>query len=320
MEGNLGERWMIGHVRKATDMGLAEMQRRIDAVPWYHEFDFPNGLKARSSSHIEWHRLVWRFIESQLAAVDFCGKTVLDIGCWDGYWSFYAERRGAKSVLATDDVSQNWSGGEGLRLAKQLLGSQVEIDQRVSIYELGKLGRTFDIILCLGVYYHLLDPYYALAQVRHCCHPGTIVLVEGDGAAGGLRPNALMFDLSDPGVSIFVPTAQAWEHMLRGAYLDVKSQTWLRSVIPPLPPPAPPPAGRLGWRWRLKTAASALAGSRSAVQEQARIISPPAAAAVNVDRLFTTCVAFEGVNPMHAYAPPFGLDRYDERFRTRAAA
>ena len=40
-------------------------------------------------------------MEQQLDAVPFHGKSVLDIGCWDGYWSFYAERRGAASVLAT---------------------------------------------------------------------------------------------------------------------------------------------------------------------------------------------------------------------------
>ena len=35
------------------------------------------------------------------------------MGCWDGYWSFYAEQRGAARVLATDDASQNWAGSAG---------------------------------------------------------------------------------------------------------------------------------------------------------------------------------------------------------------
>ena len=49
---------------------------------------------------MEIHRKLWRFIEAQLDLLDFRGKTVLDIGCWDGYWSFYAERRGAREVVA----------------------------------------------------------------------------------------------------------------------------------------------------------------------------------------------------------------------------
>src|SRR2546427_7379454 len=135
---------------------MSKLQEEIDAVIWYHEFDFGNGLVARSNTpDVAYHRRSWRFIERQLAAVDFHGKSVLDIGCWDGYWSFYAERRGAASVLASDDVTQNWADGRGLPLARELLGSNVEIRQDVSIYDLSSLNRQFDIILCLGVFYHL---------------------------------------------------------------------------------------------------------------------------------------------------------------------
>jgi tRNA (mo5U34)-methyltransferase len=111
---------------------------------------------------------------------------VLDIGCWDGYRSFYAEKQGAKSVLATDDISQNWGGNRGLQLAKTLLGSSVETKDDVSICDLRSLGRTFDVVLCLGVCYHLVDSFYAFAQVRHCCHPNTVVVFEGDAAMGCL--------------------------------------------------------------------------------------------------------------------------------------
>src|SRR5207237_1489982 len=72
------------------------------------------------------HRELRRFIEDQLDRLDFQDKTVLDIGCWDGYWSFYAERRGARLVLATDDKSQNWAGSDGLMLARGLLDSKME--------------------------------------------------------------------------------------------------------------------------------------------------------------------------------------------------
>jgi tRNA (mo5U34)-methyltransferase len=50
---------------------------------------------------------MWKHIEQELAAVDFRGKSVLDIGCWDGYWSFYAGKKGAQAALASDDVSQS---------------------------------------------------------------------------------------------------------------------------------------------------------------------------------------------------------------------
>src|SRR5262245_45690660 len=87
----------------------AALQKRIDAVAWYHEFEFGSGLRAvPKDPHAHVHRAVWQFIERQLSQVDYRGKSVLDVGCWDGYWSFFAERRGAARVLATDDWSQNW--------------------------------------------------------------------------------------------------------------------------------------------------------------------------------------------------------------------
>src|SRR5687767_9189330 len=111
-------------VRMMNDQGQPTLQQQIDAVEWYHEFDFGNGLRAESHTpDVAAHRGVWSFIQQHLDKIDFAGKSVLDIGCWDGYWSFYAERRGAKSVLATDDVSQNWANGNGLLLAKRLLNS-----------------------------------------------------------------------------------------------------------------------------------------------------------------------------------------------------
>ena len=119
-----------------------DLQARIDAIEWYHEFDFGNGLVARSNQlDTDHHRALWDFIETRLDRIDFTGKSVLDIGCWDGYWSFYAERRGAREVLAADDETQNWGGPAGLMLARELFGSSIEVNTKLSVYDLGSLGR-----------------------------------------------------------------------------------------------------------------------------------------------------------------------------------
>ena len=92
---------------------------------------------------------------------DLAGKTVLDIGAWDGYYSFEAERRGASRVVATDHYcwsGDGWGTREGFDLAHRLLGSRVEaIDIDVSEIRPETVG-TFDIVLFLGVLYHLPEP------------------------------------------------------------------------------------------------------------------------------------------------------------------
>lgn len=264
-----------------------DLQKEIDRIRWYHEFDFPNGLRARSkTADAEAHRQIWRFIERSLEAVDFRNKTVLEVGAWDGYWSFYAERRGASHVLASDDLTQNWSDGSGVHVAKRLLESAVEVRQDVSVYELASLGRKFDLILCFGVHYHLLDPFYAFAQIRHCCQQNTLVLLEGDVARCGMKADHARYTLTDPRLPAFVPSVTVLHALLEASYLRMQRQDWLKT-------------SRF---WRIRGLAHNLRHRRTLD-------------ATFVDRAFLVCSPFEGENRLHHYAPPFGLHLYDGRFR-----
>lgn len=283
---------------------LTALQARIDAVEWYHEFDFGDGLRSRPRVDITAHRLVWEFIERHLANVDFRGKSVLDIGSWDGYWSFEAERRGAASVLATDDVSQNWAAGTGIHLARELLGSRIEVNQSVSVYDLATLGRTFDVILFFGVYYHLHAPFNAFAQIRHCCHPGTIVLIDGPVGVGLVSGGAVLDFRSHQ--AEYLPSLSALSQLTEAAYFREEATHLLYGPASDTEGPA------LGWRWRLAMAQAALRGRRSGVRPLAEQALP---SALTTDRVFVKCRPFVGSNEIHCYRPPFGLQRYDDRFR-----
>jgi tRNA (mo5U34)-methyltransferase len=273
-------------------MNLDDAREAVEKINWYHEFDFPGGLSARKrdASLAKAHRKLWRFIETQLDQIEFTGKTVLDLGCWDGYWSFYAERRGARHVLATDDRTQNRTQSAGLLLAKELFNSSIETRLDVSVYEAAKLNEKFDIILCMGIYYHLVDPFHAFSQVRHCCHQDSIVVFEGE-VTDGLRPNTMFYDLSrhfSPYNAVFVPTVRVLNQMLEAAYFEVVSQVKMFSRAP------------LNWRKRLRIYRQAMRNT----------IEPPA----RPNRIVTVCRPKLGRNELHRYRPPFGLHRYDDRF------
>jgi tRNA (mo5U34)-methyltransferase len=292
-------------VGRRRAMDVEAVQNRIDEIVWYHEFDFGNGLRTRTyrPGHPDddaYRRAGWAFIERQLEQEDLAGKSVLDIGCWDGYWSFYAERRGARPVLATDDVTQNWAGRTGVHLAKELLGSSIEIDLRRSVYDLRALGRTFDRIFFFGVYYHLHSVFHALAQIRHCCHPQTVVLVEGP-ITHGLPDGAALYSFADHSCE-WLPTIGALGQIADATYFD------LRAPVFGSPPEAVEAARReeraRGWRERLRLSADALRGR----------IAPPPGPRQTVNRVFFRLVPRTGPCEVHEYPPPFGLATFDPRF------
>jgi tRNA (mo5U34)-methyltransferase len=249
-------------------------QADLDAIRWYHEFDFPGRLTARSREpDVADHRRIWAFIETQLASVDLAGKSVLDIGAWDGYFSFLAERRGAMAVLAADDMSQNWGSGAGIETAKTLFQSRIETKLDQSVYALGALNRTFDVIFCFGVYYHLLDPLLAFAQIRHCCHDESLVLFEGD-IRTDRHDLSATYGFGDSRLPAFLPTEPLLRQMLAASYLRVEKIAFQRD----------------GHVWK------------SAVKAALR--QP------HKERVFVAARPFRGANALHEYAPPYGLKVY----------
>ena len=105
---------------------------------------------------------------------DMTGKRVLDIGAWDGFFSFECERRGA-TVMALDHVD---ASATGFHIAARALDSKVEWRVQ-NLYHMtpDEIG-TFDIVLCLGVIYHLRHVLLGLDRVRGVMKEGAELFVE----------------------------------------------------------------------------------------------------------------------------------------------
>lgn len=97
---------------------------------------------------------------------DLTGLSVLDLGAWHGYFSFECERRGASHVLAVDNYAWNKFGMDEFLSAHARLGSRVA-HRKVDIHDLDPqdIGQ-FDLVLLLGVFYHLRNPLAALERIR----------------------------------------------------------------------------------------------------------------------------------------------------------
>jgi tRNA (mo5U34)-methyltransferase len=138
------------------------LAQRVAEISWWHTIDLGHGLvtPGKDKSHEK--------LATLHLPTDLTGKTVLDVGAWDGYFSFEAERRGASRVLATDSYSwggQGWGSKAGFELAREALGSSVQ-DLEIDALELSPttVGE-WDIVLYLGVLYHMRDPLMALERI-----------------------------------------------------------------------------------------------------------------------------------------------------------
>ena len=143
-------------------MVLSDLQERVSRIKWYHTIELPGGIRTPGADDTP-----ARLAQIQLPE-DLSGMSVLDVGAWDGFFSFTAEKRGAQRVLATDDFcwsDRGWGSKDGFLLARQAFGSNVE-DLQIDVLELSpeKVG-TFDLVLFLGVLYHMRHPMLALEKV-----------------------------------------------------------------------------------------------------------------------------------------------------------
>ena len=178
----------------------AAKQRLVDEIQWHHSIRVGDGVVTRGGKTLEHHHDDIK----RLQLPSLAGKSVLDIGAWDGYYTFMAEGAGASRVVALDHyvwsvdykkateytarqldsgqpirafhtVPELWDpaglpGKRGFDLVHRLLDSRAEVVVGdFMTMDVSALG-TFDVVLFLGVIYHLEEPLRALRRVRQLTH------------------------------------------------------------------------------------------------------------------------------------------------------
>jgi tRNA (mo5U34)-methyltransferase len=134
------------------------LERRIRALaPWFHNLVLDGIPTAPEHFLGDYPAHKFRRFADALPA-DLTGKTVLDIGCNAGFYAFEMKRRGAARVVAIDSDPRYLAQA---RLAAEVLGHDIELDQ-LDVYRVGQLGARFDLVIFMGVLYHLRHPLLAL--------------------------------------------------------------------------------------------------------------------------------------------------------------
>jgi tRNA (mo5U34)-methyltransferase len=139
------------------------IERRVKELgPWFHDLEL-NGVRT-APDHFLFDYPAGKFRRfAHVVPEDLTGKSVLDIGCNAGFYSFEMKRRGAARVLGIDHDQRYL---DQARFAADVLGFE-DIEFRLGeVWDVGALGETFDLVIFMGVLYHLRHPLLALDLIR----------------------------------------------------------------------------------------------------------------------------------------------------------
>jgi tRNA (mo5U34)-methyltransferase len=143
----------------AHKLSAEEIQRQAEALgPWFHNLEL-DGVRTAPDHFLGDYPAVkfQRFAEA--IPNDLTGKSVLDIGCNGGFYSLEMKRRGAARVLGIDFDEDYLAQA---RFAAGVVGLEIDF-AKMSVYDVGAIGEKFDLVVFMGVLYHLRHPAACLS-------------------------------------------------------------------------------------------------------------------------------------------------------------
>jgi tRNA (mo5U34)-methyltransferase len=178
-------------------MTAADIERRVRELgPWFHNMDL-NGVRTAPDHFLGDYPAVKFKAFAHALPRDLRGKTVLDIGCNGGFYSIEMKRRGADRVVGIDHDPDYLNQAQ---FAAEVSGyGDIEFRQ-LSVYDVGRLGERFDVVIFMGVLYHLRHPLLALDLLHEHATRDILVfqsLMRGSPDAKDYQPN---YPFSEEGI------------------------------------------------------------------------------------------------------------------------
>jgi len=144
------------------DLSPQEIEQRVRGLgQWFHNVKL-RGIQTAPDHFLgDYPENKWRHFAEAIPS-DLTGQTVLDIGCNAGFYSIEMKRRGAERVVAIDSDPAYLAQA---RFAAEVSEAEIEFHQ-LSVYDVATLKEKFDLVLFLGVFYHLRHPLLALDLIH----------------------------------------------------------------------------------------------------------------------------------------------------------
>lgn len=202
------------------ELSKDQIVRRVrDLGEWFHNLDLCGVQTAPNHFLGDYPRIKWSKFEHALP--DVRGKTVLDVGCNAGFYSIEMRRRGASRVVGidTDDAYL-----EQARFASQVCGVPIEL-RKMSVYDVADLDEKFDVVLFMGVLYHLRHPLLALDLLRE--HVAGRSLVFQSMLRGRDAPARVQEDYPFAETAVFDEPAFPKLHFIEESYAHDPTNWWI---------------------------------------------------------------------------------------------
>jgi len=214
-------------------MGDEELKARARSIGWYHSIELRPGFVTKGEFDLR------PYVEKHCLPERLDGMRALDAGTFNGFWAFEMERRGAEVIaLDLDDPNDlDWPAfrprvhgtdpiGDGFRLAREALGSEVErVPKSLYAATPDELG-TFDFAFCGAVLIHLRDPLLAMERIHGLLNDGgTFLSAEAYSRIAGLSPFPIArYRAHRSKAPVFwEPSARTWKMMLEASgFTDMK--------------------------------------------------------------------------------------------------
>ncbi len=199
----------------------ATMRSRIDELaPWFHNMHLHGVQTAPQHFLGDYPEVKYRHFRDILPP-DMAGQSVLDIGCNAGFYSLEMKRRGAARVLGIDTDEHYLRQA---RFAAEVNDLDIAFE-RMSVWEIGALAERFDLVLFMGVFYHLRHPLLALDLIHEHVAKDLFVFQSMERGGRTIEPIANDYTFTEP--APFDRTGYPKMHFIEHRYCDDPTNWWI---------------------------------------------------------------------------------------------